>query len=342
MSYNLKYCVWELTLKCNLHCEHCGSRAGLTRSNELTLDECYQVAEQLKELECKNVCLIGGEVLLRKDWYNIANRLISYGIHTNIITNGFMFGKNELEQIKKSGIESVCVSIDGCEEVHNKIRGKNCFINSINTINILKSNGYRVSVLTTLNSFNIGDMDVLYGILIRNKVDLWQLQLCAPFGNARAKSEMMVTSEQLKRVMNFIVKKRNEGIMQIGAAHNIGYFTEEEPHLRGPLNEISFFTGCSAGINTIGIDSAGNVRGCESLYDDYFIEGNLRDCKLKELWNDDKAFEYNRAFKSSLLTGKCKLCEKGRICAGGCRSMNYFGHAKLYESYLCIKQTSGV
>lgn len=65
MSYQLKYCVWELTLKCKLHCAHCGSLAGSPRPHELTLDECYAVAEQLNELQCKNACLIGWGVLLR-------------------------------------------------------------------------------------------------------------------------------------------------------------------------------------------------------------------------------------------------------------------------------------
>lgn len=337
MSYNLKYCVWELTLRCNLHCAHCGSSAGLSRPGELTLEDCYDVAGQLRELECKNVCLIGGEVLLRRDWYKIAGMLIAYGIHTNIITNGFIFGREELEQVKKSGIQSVCVSIDGCEETHNMIRGRNCFANSMNTIKILKDNRYRVSILTTLNAWSIADLEKLYKILVKNHVDLWQLQLCAPFGNARSKPGMMATAEQLEEVMGFIVEKRSEGFMQIGAAHNLGYYTEEEPHLRGPIGEICCFTGCSAGINTIGIDSVGNVRGCESLYDDEFIEDNVRIRRLKELWDDEKAFGYNRAFNSNLLTGKCRLCERGRVCAGGCRSMNYFGHGRLYESYLCLK-----
>jgi MoaA/NifB/PqqE/SkfB family radical SAM enzyme len=33
------YAVWELTLKCNLACGHCGSRAGDRRDDELSPEE---------------------------------------------------------------------------------------------------------------------------------------------------------------------------------------------------------------------------------------------------------------------------------------------------------------
>ena len=58
---------------------------------------------------------------------------------------------------------------------------------------------------------------------------------------------------------------------RVGAADNIGYFTDDEPYIRGISG--SAFPGCAAGLSVIGIDSVGNVRGCESMYDERFIEG---------------------------------------------------------------------
>ena len=77
--------------------------------------------------------------------------------------------------------------------------------------------------------------------------------------------------------------------------------------------------GCGAGITSIGIDSVGNVRGCESMYDERFNEGNLREKSLRDIWEDPEAFKYNRGFTGELLSGACKNCEKGMFCAGGCR-----------------------
>ena len=37
------YCVWEITLACDLACRHCGSRAGHARPNELSTSECIDL-----------------------------------------------------------------------------------------------------------------------------------------------------------------------------------------------------------------------------------------------------------------------------------------------------------
>lgn len=93
--------------------------------------------------------------------------------------------------------------------------------------------------------------------------------------------------------------------------------------------------GCQAGLKMIGIDSAGNVKGCESLYADEFIEGNLRDHTLRELWSREDGFAYNRRFHESKLTGQCAGCDKGPVCRGGCRGSNYFSTGSLYENAYC-------
>src|SRR5688572_13137918 len=58
------YVVWELTLRCDLACRHCGSRAGPARPDELGLPEALDLVRQLAALGVKEVTLIGGEVYL--------------------------------------------------------------------------------------------------------------------------------------------------------------------------------------------------------------------------------------------------------------------------------------
>jgi molybdenum cofactor biosynthesis enzyme MoaA len=58
-----KYCVWEVTSRCNMRCLHCASDLGdgRTRGSELTLEECRRVCGELKDLGCEHVVLSGGE-----------------------------------------------------------------------------------------------------------------------------------------------------------------------------------------------------------------------------------------------------------------------------------------
>src|ERR1700760_1738394 len=64
--------VWEITLRCDLGCRHCGSRAGRVRKDELSLTEALDLVHQLAELGLQEVALIGGEFYMRDDWDRIA------------------------------------------------------------------------------------------------------------------------------------------------------------------------------------------------------------------------------------------------------------------------------
>ena len=333
--YNLTGCVWEITLACCFSCSYCGSRAGKARDNELTTQECLGVAEQLGELGCERVSLIGGEVFMRPDWDVIASRLRDLGIRVNIITNGFMFTKEHISRMKAAGVTSVSVSIDGTRTVHDRYRQQGSFDRALFAIGILRESGIPVSVISTLNSGNVDCLEKLRDILAPTGIFAWQLQACSPMGNA---SEGTVDHRfPFSRVISFVEDNMYDVPFMLGIADNIGYFTPSEGYLRGNLSGRAFYRGCSAGISGIGIDSVGNVRGCESMYDEYFIEGNLRERSLRDIWEDENGFSYNRKFDPSLLSGRCAECEMGRYCGGGCRSYNWFSHKKMYESPACAR-----
>src|SRR5688572_15252432 len=69
------YVVWELTLKCDQPCTHCGSRAGDARPRELSTGEALVVVEQLAAQRAKEVVLIGGEAYLHPGFLEIVRAL---------------------------------------------------------------------------------------------------------------------------------------------------------------------------------------------------------------------------------------------------------------------------
>ena len=121
-DYVPKNCVWELTLKCNMKCIHCGSSAGQARNNELSLKECLGVADQLIDLGCQYLTFIGGEIFLYDGWEKIARKLSEGGVDVNIITNAHLFGDDQIEQIRYAKLGNVGISLDGMEASHNRIR----------------------------------------------------------------------------------------------------------------------------------------------------------------------------------------------------------------------------
>lgn len=335
--YRLTSCVWEITLACCFSCKYCGSKAGKARPDELSTDECLDVCSQLKELGCRRVNLIGGEVFMRRDWKTIVERLTDDGIRVTIITNGFLFTDAIIRDLKDVNIESVAVSLDGIEPVHDKYRQQGSYARAIKAIETLTSAGIITTVITTLNAENVMTLEPFYQILMQYPIAAWQLQACSPMGNAAVMG--IDYRFDPHTVIDFVVRHREESAFAIGIADNIGYFTADESLIRGDRRGQRVFPGCGAGLSVIGIDSVGNVKGCESMYDERFNEGNLRSTTLREIWESPDAFAYNRRFTPSMLTGKCSSCEMGAYCAGGCRSYNYFTHQKLYEYPNCAKNT---
>lgn len=329
---------WELTLKCTLNCIHCGSRAGKARQNELSLDECYRVADQLVSLGCKNLTMIGGEVFLFKGWEKLAAYLTDKGLVVNIVTNGYILGELEIEKIRQAGLFNVGISMDGMEANHNQIRGRgDAFQRLKNSLDLLRQHGIATGVITTLMRSNFNDLEAMYAFLIKRGVQVWQLQLASPMGNLAGQENVTLSPAQVKQVIEFIRGKSREREMIVLAADSIGYFDDNETYIRGNSSPICYWGGCSAGISSVFIDSIGNVKGCGALYDDIFIEGNLRERSLGEIWNDPGAFAYNRKFSPDQLTGRCKGCEAGDLCRGGCRSSNYFSTGSLFSNAYCSR-----
>ena len=85
-SYHPRYVVWELTLKCDLACRHCGSRAGRPRAEELSLAECEDLVEQLAAIGAQEITFIGGEAYLHPDWLSIIAATAAAGMRPTMTT----------------------------------------------------------------------------------------------------------------------------------------------------------------------------------------------------------------------------------------------------------------
>ncbi|MBP5781395.1 MAG: SPASM domain-containing protein, partial [Clostridia bacterium] len=209
---------------------------------------------------------------------------------------------------------------------------KGSFRQAVESVRRIDSYGIPVSVITALRRDNAAVLNEFYEETVSKlPIFAWQLQSCAPMGNASGSPEAVRYS--FRDVIKWIAKTAPGAPFVIGAADNIGYFTPEERAIRGGKE----FAGCGAGLCSIGIDSKGNVSGCESMRDPSFIEGNLREKSLAEIWYSPDSFKYNRNFDESMLKGKCADCPEGPYCAGGCRSYNFFTSGSLYESRYCAR-----
>lgn len=335
-QYVPQACVWELTLQCNMRCIHCGSSAGRARKDELDVNECLRIADDLVALGCRQTTLIGGEVFLYAGWHEVARRLSDAGTIVNIITNAMTLGKKQIDEIRNAKLTNVCISLDGMEANHNRIRNSpRAFEKVLDGIKLLRTEEIPIGIVTSLLDFNFYDLENMYDLLVQNKVVAWQIQVATPMGNMAKNRGLALDPPKMPLITKFIRDKKERQEMRIYPGDDIGYFDEHEMYLRTRPGAICSWNGCQAGLKVIGIDSAGNVKGCESIYSDEFIEGNLRQASLEEIWSKEGNFAYNRQFDTSMLKGRCAGCDKGARCRGGCHGASYFTTGSIFENRYC-------
>ena len=151
-TYQLRQCVWEITLACCFSCRYCGSGGGKARENELNREECLKLADELAELGCRRISMIGGEIFMRPDWKEIVERLVGNGIAVCIISNGYMIDHCLAQELKKLYIESLALSLDGPACIHDRYRQEGSFKRVKRALGVLANAGVRTSVISTLNS----------------------------------------------------------------------------------------------------------------------------------------------------------------------------------------------
>ena len=335
VKYKLACVVWELTLGCNLKCLHCGSTAGGKRAEELSTKEALELCADLEKSGCLGVALMGGEPLLRKDFFEIAARVRELGMELSVITNGTIHSEEIFENLKKLKPRAVAVSLDAADPaLHDKIRGAaGSFEKSNAFINRCLKEGLPVSVITTVHKLNIGELAKLRD-LIKGRGIAWQVQTAGGEGG-RFLKEFLLDPEEFYSVGLFVEACRREYSpeeLPVIGAHDLGY----NSLLLKNVSLYEKWEGCQAGVSVAGVRSDGGVMGCLAINDDKFLEGNVRQKSFYELWNSPDSFRFTRNFKKDHAGIICSACSHIETCKGGCNEMSLMKTGALHNDPYCF------
>lgn len=323
---------WEFTLECNLRCNHCGSSAGLPRDAELSTNECIKICDEFPALLVQEVNFTGGEPLLRSDLFEILSYLKQLEIPSKILSHGLSLTDKNIDRLTKAGVVGIGVSIDGCEATHDHIRGRKGMYKEIlaNTKAAIDA-GLDITVITTANTLNIGELKDLREILAQIGVSRWQVQPIFKLGRTRNTGGLALNPTEYKILGIFgrsCLQEENTQGMEILFGDSYGYYTQFDT--REPE-----WGGCPAGLLSCGITSNGMIKGCLSLPDN-FVEGDLRKNDLWDIWFNPESFRYNRSFTTADMGENCRDCQKAEQCRGGCTAMSYGYTEKLHNDPLCF------
>lgn len=319
-----RYVVWELTLRCDHACTHCGSRAGVARDSELTTEQALRVVRELSAMGTQELVLIGGEAYLHEGFLEIVAALRDAGIVPVMTTGGRGIDLPLAQRMRAAGMQRVSVSIDGLEPTHDRMRArKGSFAGALAALAAIRAAGMTAQANTNLNRLNVADLEGLYDVLLASGVRGWQVQLTSPLGRAADRPEMLFQPFDLLDVFPRIAALKERGFrdgLLIMPGNNTGYFGPEEGLLRSPMEGgRDHFQGCQAGRFVMGIESDGAVKGCPSLQTASYVGGHATARPVKEIWDSTEALAFARARTVEKdLWGFCKSCPYAETCMGGC------------------------
>ncbi|WP_394845949.1 radical SAM protein [Pendulispora brunnea] len=318
------YAVWELTLKCNLACGHCGSRAGARRDDELSTEEALDLVRQLAEAGITEVTIEGGEAFLRADWLTIARAITDHGMFCSMVTGGYGISRETARRMKEAGIGAVSVSVDGLEATHDRIRGRQgSFRFCFESLGHFEAVGLESNANTQINRLSAPELPELYERLRDAGIQAWQIQFTTPMGNAADRAWLLLQPAELDDVYRMLARigrrAQAEGQVVLVPGNNIGYFGPYDATIFAANGGRKWF-GCTAGLAVLGIHADGSIKGCPTLPSEY-IGGNVREKSLDEIL-ESRELTFNMGAGTpegmSHLWGFCQTCPHARSCRGGC------------------------
>lgn len=322
------YVVWEITMKCDQPCQHCGSRAGQARPSELSTEEALRVAESLAPLGTREVVLIGGEAYLRTDVHQIITALAGSGIRVIMQTGGRNFSPERAAGLRDAGLAGVGVSVDGPAMAHDRLRGNlGSHRAAIQALDNAWGAGLAVTANTQINRLNWQKLRETAAELRSHHVQSWQVQLTTPMGRAADHPEWIIEPWRVVEIIDTLAEIQREAAAEyrggipfnVFANNNIGYFGPHEQVLRSrPGGPEAHWRGCQAGMQSMGIESDGTVKACPSLPTHPYAGGNVLDLPLQTIWDESPEVRFTRDRDTDELWGFCKSCYYADLCRAGC------------------------
>lgn len=269
--------TWEVTLGCNLHCDHClsGSGPGHQRPNELTTDEALEFVDQLDEMDVFQVNIGGGEPFVRPDIMALLDALTDRGISTCVSTNGTRLDEATLDRLEAMEPLFLQVSMDGLRAENDAIRGEGVYDRVVDSLERLEERDIGTTVNTVVTRQNVADLPAIYDLAEAHGAGL-RLNRFRPSGRGEDTwDEFRLEADQIRFLHGWL---------------------DEHPDVRtgdsffylNALGEVRNDTlkTCGAGSMTCLVDPVGDVYPCAFTQWDDLASGNVVEDGFRAAWDD--------------------------------------------------------
>ena len=239
-SPNLSQLFWECTLRCNMRCRHCGSDCTVSSLHpDMPYADFEKVLLRVKETYDSHkimIILSGGEPLMREDIALCGRRIYDLEFPWGMVSNGWLMSPRKIDELLGAGMHSATISLDGLEAEHEWMRGMpGSFARASQAIRILAAEPtIKFDVVTCVNKRSFPQLEEFKEYLISLGLKDWRIFTVFPVGRAAADPELQLDPEQYRQLMDFIIRTRAEGRINVSYACE-GFLGSYEGRVRNHL-----------------------------------------------------------------------------------------------------------
>lgn len=285
---------WELTYRCNEQCSHCYLDvlpANQDVPGELSTEECFRVIDEIVELGALNLLFSGGEILARRDFFQIAEYARSKRLLLRLFTNGILITPQVADRLAALHPYAVEISLYGGDaETHDRItQRERSWDLTVRALRLLRERGVRTKMKVPLMRENYGQ--------------LREIEKLADELGAEFRYDMTITAKDdgnlspLKHRLTYreLVEVFREVLVADAWARR-----RVSPDART----------CGITLNSIAIDPYGNVFPCVQTRE---LAGNVREQSLEKIWTESSVWKELGNLTISELP-VCRECELVNLC----------------------------
>ncbi len=200
---------WNITYKCNLHCEYCGVKN--IQMEELETERIFQMIDELAALGAKFINFSGGEPLLRDDLGRIIDYCYLKKLIVSIKSNGVLV-KKQINKIKKA--DEIQFSLDGPKEINDALRGPNSHDKVMEAISICKSKKMKITLSSVISRKNLNHLSYVLDMAKENRIGVYfqpMDQSLSTNCDKNLKELYCLDNNEYKRAISGLIQKKEEG-----------------------------------------------------------------------------------------------------------------------------------
>ena len=299
----------EITHACNVDCEHCYlDLVPDKKIGALSTDEWKRIFRELRAAGTLFLTLSGGEILVRRDWFELATYARELGFAVRLFTNGVLIDEENADRIASLPPIAVEISLlGGLAATHDAIaRRRGVFDKTIAGVKRLRARGVHVLLKCVLMKRNVDERKMILAIAQELGTHVQFDVEVTPKNNGSLDPQELAAEEE----------KLVEALQEL---RELDWANGRADEPESPHDERLQEAPCAAGRRNVHIAPTGDISPC-TQWGGHPI-ANLREKSFAEVWSGDPTLAEIRT-KRLIDFPICASCELLPSC-GPCMALSF-------------------